>query len=171
MTTPALLIRFKKKRDGTHTLTCVRGDGSVTGQRGDGGFFIPHDLTHYAIETTLGLRRAFYGTLASGWEFTDFGTPWPRGPFPQDAIADLTLAEFLAGDFDAERYGRYSVQVSEFNARYLAACDHAGVEPRSYLTEADLDQVRAAYAELMARWEALPEGQTLELPFLPSDSA
>jgi hypothetical protein len=162
---PDLLIRFKKKRNGTHSLTCVRADGSVTGQRGDGGFFIPHDLTHYAIETTFGLRRAFYGMLAGGWEFTDFGTPWPRGPFPQEAVADLALAEMLAGDFDAERYGQYPVTVSEFNARYAEACQQAGVAPKRCLTEADLDRVRARYAELMTLWTELPDGGTLELPF------
>jgi hypothetical protein len=33
------------------------------------------------------------------------------------------------------------------------------------LTDADLDAVRRLRAELFARWDALPAGETLELPF------
>ena len=67
---PDLLIRIKKKTDGSAALTCTRADGSVTWQRQDGqlGRFFPlHDLTHYAVEQTLGFPRAFYGLLAEGW--------------------------------------------------------------------------------------------------------
>ena len=61
---PDLVIRIKKKTDGSAALSCTRADGSVTWQRQDGklGLFFPlHDLTHYAVETTLGFSRAFYG--------------------------------------------------------------------------------------------------------------
>ena len=60
---PDLLIRIKKKTDGSAALSCTRADGTTTWQRQDGqlGAFFPlHDLTHYAVETVLGLPRAFY---------------------------------------------------------------------------------------------------------------
>ena len=75
---PDLLIRMQKKRDGSVTHTCVRRDGSATWQRHQGAqarFFPFHDLTHYAVETVLGMRRGFYGLVAEGWDFADFGTP------------------------------------------------------------------------------------------------
>ena len=62
-----LVIRIKKKSDGSAALTCTRADGTVTWQRQDGqlGTFFPlHDLTHYAVERVLDLPRAFYGLLA-----------------------------------------------------------------------------------------------------------
>ena len=62
-----LLIRIKKKNDGSAALSCVRADGSVTWQRQDGqqGRFFPlHDLTHYAVETVLGQPRGFFGACA-----------------------------------------------------------------------------------------------------------
>src|SRR2546430_9090725 len=56
-----LLIRIKKKSDGSAALSCLRADGSVTWQRQNGqqGRFFPlHDLTHYAVETVLGHTRS-----------------------------------------------------------------------------------------------------------------
>jgi len=64
-----LLIRIKKKGDGSAALSCLRADGSVTWQRQNGqqGRFFPlHDLTHYAVETVLGHTRGFYGLVAKG---------------------------------------------------------------------------------------------------------
>lgn len=159
-----LLIRFKKKRDGTATLTCVRGDGTSTGQR-SGGFFVGHDLGHYAIETTLGLRSAFFGMLLRGWDIGDFGSPWPRGPFPPDAVEDLALAEYAAGMLDLERTGARIEPAEEFNRWLEQGFAQAGMSFNRPLTEPELARIHALYAELAARWEALPPGETLELPF------
>ncbi|MDF2775439.1 MAG: hypothetical protein K0S86_4940, partial [Geminicoccaceae bacterium] len=74
--TGVLRIRIKKNADGSAALTCIRADGSVTWQRQEGAqgrFFPRHDLTHFAVETTLGHRRGFYGLVAEGWNITDFG--------------------------------------------------------------------------------------------------
>ena len=161
-----LRIRFKKKRDGTATLTCVRADNTSTGQR-SGAFFVGHDLGHYAIETTLGLRSAFWGMLARGWDIDDFGSPWPRGPIPTDAMEDLALAEHAAGMLDAERYGVPIRSADEFNFWLEQALTQAGMTLVRRLTEADLARLRACRADLAARWEALPPGETLELLFPP----
>ena len=90
-----LLIRIKKKSDGSAALSCVRADGSVTWQRQDG---LQGDLTHYAVETVLRYPRGFYGLLAEGWDFSDFGRPWPRGPLPSEALASELLVGFLDGE-------------------------------------------------------------------------
>ena len=97
-----LLIRIKKKNDGSAALSCLRADGSVTWQRQNGlqGRFFPlHDLTHYAVETVLGHTRGFYGLVAEGWDLTDFGNPWRRGPLPPEAL----VSEFIVGFLDRER--------------------------------------------------------------------
>src|SRR5947208_2355453 len=144
-------LYFKKKPDGINILSCVRADGSASWQHQRGEFFVHHDLTHYAIETTLGLNRAFYGLLASGWEFTDFGTPWPRGKFPEDSLADASLAEHLAGAFDLERATGTPVDADAFNAQLAQSCLEAGITESHSITEGDLTRIRAAYAELNAR--------------------
>ena len=162
---PELKIIIKKKRDGTHTLTCVREDGTVTGQRqDDNGFFEQHDLTHYAVETTLSLDRAFFGLLASGWDIGDFGTPWPPGPIPPEAAGDASLAEGLAGNFDMERYCQIPVSAERFNREYGLVCAEAGISQR-LVTESELNTIRQYWAELKALLDATPPGETLELAF------
>jgi hypothetical protein len=92
---PTLKIEFKKKADGTASMTCRRADGTSTGQK-SGAFFLEHDLCHYAAELTLGLNRAFYGMISCGWDISDFGSPWPRGHFPPEAVEDLAMGEHCA---------------------------------------------------------------------------
>ncbi len=162
-------IRFTKKRDGTTTLTCVRDDGTVTGQRQKHGFFfVPHDLGHYAIETTLDLRLAFWGLLNSrGWEITDFGTPWPRGPMPPAMIGDAMLAEHLAGMLDRERDGSLEPQTAHEANAMLAAqfAQLPGAPSPRVVTDEELSRIRATLAQLLARWRAVPPGESLELTF------
>jgi hypothetical protein len=160
----ALVIAIKKKTDGSASLACRRADGSVAWQRQEGAqgrFFPLHDLTHYAVETVLGMNQAFYGLMASGWEFGDFGHPWPRGPMPADAIA----AELIVGYLDAERAAGTTWSAGEFNAQASAYHAARGASPGFELREADLELIRETRAALFARWDALPAGATLELPF------
>lgn len=159
-----LLIRIKKKTDGTAALSCVRADGSVTWQRQDGAlgrFFPLHDLTHYAVETVLAHRNGFYGLVASGWDLTDFGTPWPRGRLP----ADAEWSEVLAGFLDGERAtgGRWSA--ADFSDQAAAYSRQHGAVAPPPVSENDLDRVRARRAELFGLWHALSPGETLELTF------
>jgi len=59
-----LRIQFEKQRDGAVVFRCVRGDGTSTWQKhaGKAAIFFPfHDLTHYAVESTLRFRQGFYG--------------------------------------------------------------------------------------------------------------
>ena len=162
----ALVIALKKKTDGSASLACRRADGSPTWQRPEGAqgrFFPRHDLTHYAVETVLGLDQGFYGLVASGWEFSDFGHPWPRGPLPASALA----AELIVGYLDTERAAGTTWSAGEFNAKAAEYFNALGDAPGLALREADLDRIRQTRAALFARWDALPPGATLELSFPP----
>ena len=111
-----LTIKFSKRRDGSIISRFERADGTATWQRKEGAqanFFAAHDLTHYALETTLGYRRGFYGLVAEGWDLSDFGTPWPRGPLP----ADAEPAELIAGLLDGERAAGERSSAAEFNEK------------------------------------------------------
>jgi hypothetical protein len=165
-----MLVRFKRHPDGSASLTCVRDDGTSTWQRQNGQFgavFPPHDLTHYAVETTLGYTRGFYGLIAQGWEIGDFAKPWPRGPIPPEALE----VELIVGFFDTERRSFTRMTEAEFNdhaERYVAAKRSTknpslGDAPR--LTAEQIDAVRTVRGDLLRRWAALAPGESLELPF------
>ena len=63
-----------KRADGAGLLRCIRENGSVTWQKQSerhAVHFTHHDLTHLAIETTLGYEQGFFGLIASGWNIED----------------------------------------------------------------------------------------------------
>lgn len=161
---PALTIRIKKNRDGTAALSCTRADGSVTWQKQQGQqalFFPRHDLTHYAVETVLGHRRGFYGLVAEGWDMSDFGTPWPRGPMP--AAADPS--ELIVGFLDTERAGNVRWTAADLNEKVALYYETHHIDALFNVTDDQLVQIRKRRAELFAMWEAVSPGDALELPF------
>ena len=159
-----ITIRIKKNPDGRTSLSCTRADGTTTWQRQEGGqaaFFPRHDLTHYAVETALAHRSGFYGLLAAGWDLSDFGSPWPRGPLP----AEANLTELIVGFFDLERNSGEFGSVRDLNDSLTRFCIEHGLTTPRPLSEDDLDRVRHERGELFARWEAVKPGDSLELPF------
>jgi hypothetical protein len=162
---PDLLIRIKKKPDGSAALTGVRRDGSSTWQQQNGqiGRIFPlHDLTHYAVEIVLGCREGFFGLLASGWQISDFAAPWPNGRPP----AEARLVELLVGYFDLERMTGERTSAAEINQRIEAAVAD-GTLPRVAfrIDDAQVAEIHDKRAELFARWNALAAGDALELQF------
>jgi hypothetical protein len=162
--TPELLVQFTKRADGSAVLRCVRPDGSATWQRQDrhAPFFSFHDLTHFAVETTLGFRSGFYGLLADGWTIADTGGKGDRGRLPAEAV----LVEHLVGLFDRERVGgAAALSDDEFNTLVEQLAATGRIEQAPSFTEVQLTAVRARIEALHGQWAALAEGATLELPF------
>lgn len=170
---PTLGIRLKRHADGAVSLTCTRSDGTATWQRltGATALVMPqHDLTHYAVETTLGFRRGFYGLLIEGWAIQDFAKPWPRGPIPDEARE----VELIVGFFDAERRegvtwneAEFAVQAALFVEAAKARGKHAQAVVR-LPSAAELAHVRAVRDALLQRWTDVGVGDDLVLEFEPA---
>jgi hypothetical protein len=165
---PRLQITITKRTDGGYVIACRRADGSVTWQKGASAAFFPvHDLTHYAVETELGHRRGFYGLVADGWDFDDFGAPDKKGKLP----ADMDPSELIVGFLDAERVpGGRPMTADELNAsaaRYFQQHGH-GQSPGApvvAVTQAQLWSIRQKIQSLKQQWEALSPGGALTLEF------
>ena len=163
----SIVVRIKKGTDGRTALSCERADGTTTWQRQQGAqasFFPRHDLTHYAVETVLGHTKGFYGLVAAGWDLSDFGTPWPRGPLPKDA----NLSEIIVGFFDRERASGQMGSAEEINDELAEFAEENGLPVPEKLTEGDLSHVRKRRGELFSQWDAVRPGDALELPFDPA---
>jgi hypothetical protein len=161
-----LIIQLKKKTDGSAALSCRRADGSVTWQRQEGAqgaFFPRHDLTHYAVESVLGASDGFYGLMSQGWDLTDFGPPWPRGPLPEPALN----VELVVGLLDGERAGGQLWTAEEFNRSMATYCESHGRSRAPALTDAQLDRIRLERTRLFGLWSRVPAGAALELEFPP----
>jgi hypothetical protein len=163
-TAPLAVLKFSKTREGAPVLSVTRRDGSVAWQR-QRAFFPVHDLTHYAIETTLGLRQAFWGMMADGWEFSDFGTPWPRGPMPN--LPEALLAEASAGWFDSFGGSAENGEAgaAELNAQLALYFQQNGMAPPRVITVDEFARIRRMREELAARWYALGPREAMELAF------
>ena len=161
---PLVTLRFAIKRDGTPVLSVTRRDGSVAWQR-QKHFFPVHDLGHYAVESVLGLRQAFWGMMADGWDFADFGTPWPRGPMPN--LPEALLAEVIAGWLDnfAHSIQDDECGAADLNAHLAGYCaQHGHPAPRAVSAD-ELARIQTMRADLARRWHALAPGEAMELRF------
>jgi hypothetical protein len=161
-----LSIRLKKNADGTAALTCVRPDGTTTWHSpkgAQGHFFALHDLTHYAVETTLGVSRGFYGLVADGWDISDFGTPKTRGKLPVEA----GWVEMIVGFLDMERAMGEMYSAAEWNEKARLYYETNGGQPLRNLGDGELDAIRERRREVFAQWAAVSPGGTLELEFAP----
>ena len=147
-----LRIEIAKRWDGVGVLSCTREDSSITWQKQarHAAHFALHDLTHYAVETALGYRHAFFGLIADGWEIEETTGQTERGELPAEALE----AEKIVGLFDAERASGTLWNVEEFN-RFA---------PRR-LTDSEIHSIRSLRAELFSKWAATAPGQKLELIF------
>lgn len=116
-------------------------------------------------------RRGFYGLLAEGWDFTDFGAPWPRGRIP----ADADPSELIVGLLDSERLGGGGAGGNPMSAAELNTAAARFYEQRSCtpvpfaqvvrLSDASLARIRQRLRELVAQWNLLPLGESMELTF------
>ena len=160
--TPEIHVEMDKRKDGAVILKCIRRDGSATWQRHEkhAAFFSFHDLTHFAVETTIGFRAGFYGLIADGWDIEDTTGKGKRGKLSAESV----LVEHVVGLLDRERAGGSpALSAAEFNAQLD---EMAGKDAkRRLLTESELENVRNRIQELHQRWAAVPAGSALELTF------
>lgn len=104
---------------------------------------IPHDMIHYAIESTLA-HRGFLTMVAEG-EAASFTT---TGGDAEEAV------ERLVENFQAEMWsGR--VPAEELLASYELACDARG-HPAAPVSVADVEAIRARLDDLSEKWAAVP---------------
>jgi len=151
----ALRIEIVKRPDGAGVLRCTRDDGSVTWQKQSrhAAVFALHDLTHFAVEQTLGYRHGFFGLIRQGWDTDDTGGKGARGPLPPEAME----VERIVGAFDSERNVGVLWSTEEFE-------EHA----RQRLTAEQIQSVRRLRSDLFQKWAAVPPGGKLELTFDPA---
>src|ERR1043165_5450261 len=164
-----MLIRMKKTRGGV-VLTCIRDQGSVAVQRnGHGGFFALHDLMHYAVESVLGLNRAFFGLVSEGWDFETFSDK--EDPRYQSLPEEEIFAEHLVACL-TRRYSERAWEDTELLALFTDEVNRevSGALRPFAATPSKIAQIYTLFGNLAARWTAVPIGEHMELTFPPAGS-
>jgi hypothetical protein len=116
--------------------------------------FTHHDLTHFAVETTLGYEQGFFGLIASGWDIEDTTGKGARGPLPEEAGE----VESVVGLFDTERASGTLWTADEFANSAPRRLTHT-------LDEAAIQAIRSTRGDLFRRWAKVDIGGKLDLEF------
>lgn len=155
-----MLIRITKGRDGPNILTCVRDDGTTTWAKVQ-DYFPIHDMTHFVVETTLGIPNAFYSLVRDGWDIPDFAVKGSASKLPPQA----NLVEALVGRLQRDLIPSAEFTAESFNEEVDAVLDGVGNPERRHVTDDELATMRARLRDLMAQWQALGPGESIELSF------
>lgn len=159
-----MVVTLTKLEVKPHVLRCVRDDGSATwfqASASNAEFFAAHDLSHFAIETVLGYRTAFYGLVAAGRDLDDFGSQGgvaDTRKYSDEAIhaeeaANLMLLA-VREDYDFDGFWEI-----------LTMAHDSAVSPLPSVSREQFDAIKAKLSELLEAWRALAIGESLSLEF------
>ncbi|MEX1007905.1 MAG: hypothetical protein WD271_08695 [Acidimicrobiia bacterium] len=159
-----MIVRFTKGHaDKPDILACTRDDGTVTWTRERPGF-VAHDLMHYAVETTLNEQFGFFGVIANGRNFNEFGRDSQTGDRYAKPGEERVPVEHVVNLLSQERAG--TLRPDDFDDAIALACPEAA----KFLTTERRDALRGRVHELINSWNALPIGAALTLEFpTPTD--
>jgi hypothetical protein len=155
-----LRIFFTRDKDGGDRplMRIERDDGTSTWSPTT-PFFVEHDLLHYALETTLGLRNAFWGLMNLGWEISSFEERQPGSRKAVQLPDEAYLAEGLVGMMHVDVL-EGPFPWPEFQRLFF---ESYGID--SPISEEQLQSIRVLYGGLVERWRMTPAGGTLDIVF------
>lgn len=153
-------VEFWKPSVGDEPKMVLRRDGMEPKVQATTPFFVRHDLTHYAVETVLGFRRAFWGLIADGWEVESFEARRPGSRKAVELPLEAILAERIVSLFDLE-FGGWP----EFDAESAAAHFLDSGWGSLDVSSEQLVEIRGLSRQLHSKWGALRPGESLVLDF------
>lgn len=153
-------ISFTKGGNKNHIISCNRKNGTSTWMHSS-SFFITHDLCHYAVETKLALKKAFYGMLEGGIDINDFELPKGQRMFQltEEAIFAEHMVNLLTIEYSQGRIENFIQTLKEGYIKENNASTPPEIEPEK------INDIRNLFEGLMNKWTLLPEGDTLILNF------
>lgn len=151
-------IGFIRINPDQHTLTVKYKDGNIIEQTLETKSFFTHDLVHFALEETAGLKNSFWGQLAQQHKQERIN-PMSRDNFKPETEIEFT--EVLTGPLmgltrNPESVEHVHIMIQELFASY-------GVETPSYISSEFLNTFLKRFNQINGTWKATPFGESLEL--------
>jgi len=164
-------LYFEKLIGNAYETRVRRSDGAVFLVGGVGRkFTMPHDLAHFLVESSLGLRHGFWGSIADGAVFGTmrhlYGRRAPHASKRSTQVLRanqpcLSEAEVLV----AIAHQAFGSSGSDVLRRLRALLDeHApapATRPRRAITDANIQQLRKTWTHDLSDWRSLPVGGVL----------
>jgi len=161
-------ITFRKTSDRTLETTVLRDDGVTVQLRGScRKSELPHDLSHYVVETELGLERGFWGCIGKGVLFSGMtvvsGRRRPIVNPRSQALIRATSQERGASEFPVEAF----CAAARIRDPALRFAKLVSPEVKQWLpVHVDKDTRRRIVERLLileGRWRELSEGESITL--------
>jgi hypothetical protein len=152
-------ISFTKRENNDHIISCKRNDGSVTWMH-NSPFFITHDICHYALESTLHLKKAFCGLVAAGTDIKEFDLPRDKRAvqLTDEAIFAEQMVNLLTIEYSQGIIENFIVTIKD-------VCSKSGIKIMPEMNEDQLQETRNLYRQLMNKWNLLLQEETMNLIF------
>ncbi len=154
-------IIIKKKAGNKHTISYIREGFEDYWIEAD-DFLVLHDLCHYAIESTLQYKNAFWGLIAKGINPSVFENKETRAALDlaneawyAEHLANLLLIEFTQGKFE-DINAMFEQSLLQQNYRISI------IQFSSIVVE----EIRANLHTLIENWRSVKEDDNLSLNFI-----
>jgi hypothetical protein len=153
-------IIFKKRIGLKHIITYQRVGMEDLWMEAD-DFLVLHDLSHFAIETSLGFTNAFWGLIKSGINPSVFENKTMRDQlfisdeaWYAECLANLFLIEYTQGEF------------SDFNSTFDASMRSVYPKIKKLeLTTDELNTIRILYKKLIEEWKTMENDNKMIIEF------
>lgn len=130
---------------------------------------LPHDAVHYCVESTLGMRNAFWGSIAAGADPSEIEQRAKQGGHasskraepPDAALIELLQAERLVECFEAESWS--GGEDDEGISTMAEAGWRASHVPPLALSAAQIAEIRRRLAAIAAEWRTTGQGEAMVL--------
>jgi hypothetical protein len=153
-------IQIKKRGNSKHIISYVR-DGLEAYWIEADNFLVLHDLCHFAIETTLGYKTAFWGLVNSGINPSDFEDKKKRDrlnlsneAWYAEHLANLFLIEYSQGAFE---------NINEVFKQCMI--EHNPNIAMKQFSDTDIAAIRTSLYHLIDNWNMVEEGNFFSLEF------
>ena len=157
---------------GNYETVVTRDDGVSYRLKGVAHMFaIPHDLAHFLVEKTLRLHQGFWGSVADGAVFKTMsyigGRRKPKAAERSENLlklnaAPLNEAEAVVRIFNDSIEGGHRENSPVLRERLRSRLARPGLEFRIF-SDAEISEVYRAYHDVLAKWQKLPVGSSMEL--------
>ena len=144
-------------------LTIERDDGSYCYTKLKRGLEF-HDLAHFAIESVLGFKNAFYGIINQGFRVEDFEAPIEKRPEavqPKNLHPEAMITEQMVNLLQVELFD--DLEKDQFIPQLKTILQNDGLEFPDALNKEKLDDIRKTLEDCCKRWNNLTEGDSLVL--------
>lgn len=163
-------VVFTKQENCSYSILVTRSDHVKLQFQGVGKkFLIPHDLSHFIVESKLNMRQGFWGCVAKGALFSGMNIVEGRQKAHarsrskqviKESSQQLRLAECLVRVFD-------QISVDELDRVKASATKHlsqisSDIKPNE-LSDSTIMNIYSTFRAFQNNWQRIDEGENIEI--------